>query len=129
MLTSFRCKSVPVTDILRNNNYKEWISQSMRITMLFNGEKVPCINTQLLQKCLTRFEHVSLITLDEVKLLPFEILTHVFLTLENEKFIAGLFLLPRSKNVLINMIMRIKIMCEACKKVYSENWDYSHALL
>ena len=129
MLTSFRCKSVPVTDILRNNNYKEWISQSMRITMLFNGEKVPCINTQLLQKCLTRFEHVSLITLNDVKLLSFEILTHVFLTLENEKVIAGLFLLPRSKNVLINMIARIKIMCEACKKVYIENWDYSHALL
>ena len=129
MLTSFRCKSVPVTDILRNNNYKEWISHSSRITMLFNGEKIPSINNDLFQRLYIRFDHVSQIVSSNVKLLPFEILTHVFLTLEKENTLAGHFLLPRSHTVLVNMLLRVKNMCESCKKIYPENWDYTHALI
>lgn len=113
ILSSARARHAPISSILRNNGMTQYIHQSMRITKLFNGQKVPNISDALMDRLLTRFEIICRVYTGYK--LTFEMVTYVLLKMENENTLAECFSLPSSKNVLKKSYNKLVRIVDECK--------------
>ncbi len=126
LLSSLRCKPVPVTKILKDNNLQMYISHSARITKLFNGEPVPVLSHQLIENLLRRWKElrdVAALSTD-IKGLPagIEMLTHVFLLAEGRPDLASAFTTHKTNNVSATQTQKFCQLIEKCARTSKLSW-------
>jgi hypothetical protein len=117
ILSSARSKHAPISSILRNNGMTQYIHQSVRISKLFNGEKIPEIDVLLFDKLIKRFGIICRACGNEYKLLTFEMISHILLKMENEEDLASCFSLPSSHDVLHKSYNRLLHIIGLCEKI------------
>ena len=117
ILSSARSKHTPISSIMRNNGMTQYIHQSVRISKLFNGQKIPEMNDVLLDKLVRRFDIICQACANGYKLLPFEMITHILLNMENEHDMADCFSLASSKQVLRKSYSRLEDIVNVCEKI------------
>ena len=126
LLSSLRCKPVPVTKILKDNNLQMYMSHSVRITKLFNGDPVPVLSHELIEKLLQRWKEirdVAALSLD-IKGLPagVEMLTHVFLLAEDRVDLASAFTTHKTNNVSATQTQKFCQLIEKCARTSKLSW-------
>ena len=105
--TSVRCRPTPIAAILRANGHATCAHTSVLISKVFNGEPVPVIPADLIEKIVHRFDiifHVANRASQhkaKKKIPPFEFLAHVFLYIEGKRDLAVGFSVHKSRNVLL----------------------------
>lgn len=98
---SMRCRPTPVSNILRSNGLPEWAGHSIRISKIFNGEPVPIIPCQLVDRLVLRFERIFRHSSSSNRKLPsFEFLTNIMLRIEGRNDLAQSFALHKTATVL-----------------------------
>ena len=116
LTTSNRCRPTPIANSLRNHpTLSMFMNHALRIAWTFNGDRVPSFSPTLSKKLLWRYSRVmsSLTTLNKQRLFSFELLTRVFLQMENETEMANMFPMHKTRSVMIpvdgqlNVIMRV----------------------
>jgi hypothetical protein len=94
---SIRCRPTPVGNILKQNGYSKWSNFSVRISKAFNGEPIPILSPDLIDKLSERFGVIFKASIGKKHKLPcFEYLTHVLLLCEKEPNLAESFVLHKS---------------------------------
>lgn len=118
LLTSTRCKSTPVANILRNiPGFARFSSQSIKISKLFNGEPVPVLSHEVMQRMLFRFSVLASVSnMVSGKLPSFELISHLSLRLDNHNLLSESFLIHKTANVLRASEQKLKILFAACKE-------------
>jgi hypothetical protein len=94
---SIRCRPTPVGNILRQNGFSKWANFSVRISKSFNGEPIPILSSDLIDRLALRFGIIFRASIGTKFKLPcFEYLTHVLLLCENRRDLAQSFVLHKS---------------------------------
>jgi hypothetical protein len=94
---SIRCRPTPVGNILRQNGYSKWSNFSVRISKAFNGEPIPILSPELIDKLSERFGIIFKASIGTKHKLPcFEYLTHVLLLCERQPDLAQSFVLHKT---------------------------------
>ena len=126
LLSSLRCKPVPVTKILKDNNLQMYMSQSVRITKLFNGDPVPVLSHALIGKLLCRWKEIRDVAAlsPNIKGLPagVEMLTHVFLLTEGRVDLASAFTTHKTNNVSATQTQKLRQLIEKCARTSNLSW-------
>ena len=98
---SVRCRPTPVANILRTHGFAKWSSFSIRITKLFNGEPIPVLSTDLIDRMVRRFAYIFHESSTTKQKLPsFEFITHLLLRIEGRPDLASSFVLHKTRAVL-----------------------------
>jgi len=125
LLSSLRCKPVPVAKILKDNNLQMYISHSVRLAKLFNGDPVPVLEYDLIARLLQRWKeiHDVAILAPDIKGLPgVEMLTHVFLLSENRADLASAFTTHKTNNVSATQSQKFSQLIEKCSRTSKLQW-------
>ncbi len=125
LLSSLRCKPVPVTKILKDNNLQMYMSQSVRITKLFNGDPIPILEMDLITRLLQRWKeiHDVAVLAPDIKGLPgVEMLTHVFLLAEDRADLASAFTTHKTNNVSATQTHKFSQLIEKCARTSTLKW-------
>jgi hypothetical protein len=94
---SIRCRPTPVGNILRQNGYSKWSNFSVRISKAFNGEPIPILSPELIDRLSERFGIIFKASIGTKHKLPcFEYLTHVLLHCEEKPELAQSFVLHKT---------------------------------
>ena len=113
---SVRCRPTPVANILRTHGFVKWASFSIRITKLFNGEAVPVLPPDLIQRLVRRFGlifHES--STQKQKLPSFEFITNILLRIEGRTDLAGSFALHKTRSVLRRIASELYVFISRIK--------------
>jgi hypothetical protein len=98
---SIRCRPTPVGNILRTHGFAKWSSLSIRITKIFNGEPVPVIPKDTIDRLVERFDTIFREASKQKKKLPsFEFITNILLRIEGRGDLAASFALHKTRSVL-----------------------------
>jgi len=129
LFSSLRCKPVPVTKILKDNHLQMYVSHSVRITKLFNGDPVPILSHELIQRLVKRFEEIQHVAANTpsigTKGLPGnEIVTHFFLLAENRSDLASAFTTHKTINVSQVQTQKFRMLIEKCAQTSPFSWDF-----
>jgi hypothetical protein len=94
---SIRCRPTPVGNILRQNGFSKWANFSVRISKSFNGEPIPILSPELIDRLAERFGIIFKASIGTKHKLPcFEYLTHILLLCERRPDLAQSFVLHKS---------------------------------
>jgi predicted Zn-ribbon and HTH transcriptional regulator len=119
---SVRCRPTPVANILRNHGFAKWANYSVRITKLFNGEPVPMIPVELLDRLVRRFDLIfQEASLRKKKLPSFEFITNILLRVEGREDLSQSFGLHKTRNVLRRIF---KELCEVIHGVSATTQEF-----
>jgi predicted Zn-ribbon and HTH transcriptional regulator len=98
---SIRCRPTPVANILRTHGFSKWANMSIRITKVFNGEPVPSIPTDLIERLVHRFDLIfHAASARKQKLPSFDFITNILLRIEGRVDLAQSFALQKTRTVL-----------------------------
>lgn len=101
--TSVRCRPTPVATILRNHGHSKWANSSIVISKQFNGEPIPRMNQELIDRLVHRFDMIfqaSAMTKPKQKVPCFEFVTHLMLFVEGRRDLAPAFSVHKTRAVL-----------------------------
>jgi predicted Zn-ribbon and HTH transcriptional regulator len=123
---SIRCRPTPVANILRTHGFPKWANCSVRITKLFNGEPVPCIPIELLNRLVNRFDLIFQEASTRKKKLPsFEFITNILLRVEGRDDLAQSFGLHKTRNVLRRIFTELCDVIRCVSQTSQEfTWDH-----
>jgi hypothetical protein len=86
---------------LRTHGFTKWSSLSIRITKIFNGEPVPVIPKETIDRLVARFDIIFRVASKQKKKLPsFEFITNILLRIEGRRDLACSFALHKTRAVL-----------------------------
>lgn len=118
--TSIRCRPTPISNILRNHGYAKWANHALLVTKRFNGDPVPQLSADLIERLVRRFNlifHVAVKSKQRHRIPCFEFITHVLLCVEGRPDLARSFSLHKNKAVLLNSIKNLKGLLPQLKDV------------
>jgi hypothetical protein len=124
---SIRCRPTPVGNILRTHGFAKWSSLAIRITKIFNGEPVPVIPKETINRLVERFETIFHEASRHKKKLPsFEFITNILLRIEGRSDLAASFALHKTRSVLRRISAELTSLIENVKlsnNTTSLQWD------
>jgi predicted Zn-ribbon and HTH transcriptional regulator len=98
---SIRCRPTPVGNILRTHGLAKWANLSIRITKLFNGEPIPLIPVEMIDRLVLRFDLIFRESSRQKQKLPsFEFITNILLRIEGRPDLSVAFALHKTRSVL-----------------------------
>ena len=101
LLSSVRCRSTPVTSILRAAGETDWLPFSTVISREFNGQCSPRLTQLTIDNIIARFKVITSVTTDKQrKSLGIDMLTSICLQAEGLEAAASCFVLMKTKAVL-----------------------------
>lgn len=128
LLTSLKCRPTPVSNILRSNNQQKWVGHAIRISKVFNGEPVPLLSKDIIDKLVRRFDViVKCANMFDGKLPSFEFLTHVFLRAENQNHLAQSFEIHKTSSVLKGSDAKMQKVFAKCESISGKDglhWNH-----
>jgi hypothetical protein len=132
LLSNLRCKPVPVERIFKTNRFQSLMSHSTRISKLFNTEPIPVLTTPMITRLVQRYDELyqTATVMFERKqyskaTLPGkEILTHIFLRMENRADLASAFTTHKTNNVSQDQNTAFWNLLLECSKTSSLKWTY-----
>ncbi len=127
LLNSLRCKPSSVANVLKNESkeFQQYVAFSNKIAKEFNGDAIPKLSLDLIEKLCIRFKQISEAALsipDFGKLPSVEILTHSFLRTEQRDDLAIFFQGHKDDKPLRLGDIRMRQLIEICRKK-SSNWE------
>jgi hypothetical protein len=126
VLSSLRCRPVPVQKILKENNRQDLIPHAVRISKLFNAEPIPILPHALIARLVHRWHEIrdAANEIPAIKSLPagFEMLTHVFLLAENRPDLANAFATHKTHNISATQTQRLCQLIEKCARTSRLSW-------
>jgi predicted Zn-ribbon and HTH transcriptional regulator len=122
---SIRCRPTPVGNILRTHGFSKWANLSIRITKLFNGDPIPLIPEELIDRLVFRFDLIFRESSKQKQKLPsFEFLTNILLRIEGRPDLASAFALHKTRAVLRRIANDLYELIEKTKETSSElKWE------
>ena len=122
---SIRCRPTPVGNILRTHGLSKWSSMSIRISKIFNGEPVPMLPVDLIERMVVRFDAIFHEASRTKKKLPsFEFITHILLRIEGRPELAKSFALHKTRSVLRRIYEDLKQLIHAVQSADTTlTWD------
>jgi ribosomal protein S27AE len=118
---SIRCRPTPVGNILRTHGFSKWANLSIRITKLFNGDPVPIIPDDLMERLVQRFDLIFRESSKQKQKLPsFEFLTNILLRIEGRPDLAKSFALHKTRVVLRRIATDLYTLIEKTKTIESD---------
>jgi predicted Zn-ribbon and HTH transcriptional regulator len=122
---SIRCRPTPVGNILRTHGFTKWANLAIRITKLFNGDPIPVIPSDILDRLVDRFDIIFRESSKQKKKLPsFEFITNILLRIEGRPDLAGSFALHKTRVVLRRIANDLYTLIENTKDDSSDlKWD------
>jgi len=127
MLNSLKCRPSAVANVLKEQGAGmiPYQMYAMKITKEFNGEEIPVLTLELVERCCERFHQLSLAALSQDKIgkLPsVEILTHFFLRAEGRDDLARLFFTHKDYGPLRVTELKLRTLVDICAKKFP-GWD------
>jgi ribosomal protein S27AE len=122
---SIRCRPTPVGNILRTHGFSKWANMAIRITKLFNGEPIPVIPPETIDRLVTRFDIIFRESSKQKQKLPsFEFITNILLRIEGRPDLAESFALHKTRVVLRRITADLYKLIDHTKETPSDlNWD------
>lgn len=131
LLSGIRCKPTSVEDILKRHGFHTFIPHSMRITKMFVGDPIPVLRLDLLARLVQRWDELNQAAMRlaqkqgaKCTLPGKEMLTHVFLVMENENGLASAFAIHKTNNVSQIHTPKFWMVVEECAKESKLSWTY-----
>jgi hypothetical protein len=127
ILTNVRCRPTPIVHILKQHELVAYIPQAVRISKIFNGEKVPCLDGPLMQRLVSRFRIlVAVARTSEVKLPSNDMMSHILLHLEGRSDLAECFPLQKTQSVLALSDDKVRLLIEGSRNIFPDmSWNLS----
>lgn len=122
---SIRCRPTPVGNILRTHGFPRWANIAIRITKLFNGEPIPVLPDDLVERLVERFDVIFRESSKQKQKLPsFEFITNILLRVEGRPDLASSFALHKTRVVLRRIAADLYRLIHSAPKTSSElKWD------
>lgn len=132
LLSSMRCKPVPIEKILKDNHLQAFIPHSTRMAKMFNGEPVPVLSMDLIERLVQRYDELyqAAVVLfqkqayTKISLPGKEMLAHVFLVMEQRSDLASAFTTHKTNNVSQLEKQKFWDLLHECSKTSSLSWRY-----
>lgn len=122
---SIRCRPTPVGNILCAQGLAKWSNMSIRISKIFNGEPVPVLPVDLIERMVARFDAIFHEASRTKKKLPsFEFITHILLRIEGQPELAKSFALHKTRTVLRRIYDDLQQLIQAVQTTDTTlTWD------
>jgi predicted Zn-ribbon and HTH transcriptional regulator len=122
---SIRCRPTPVGNILRTHGFSKWANLAIRITKLFNGDPIPVIPSEVIERLVLRFDVIFRESSRQKQKLPsFEFITNILLRIEGRPDLASSFALHKTRIVLRRIANDLYKLIEHTKEESSDlTWD------
>tara|TARA_B110000046_G_scaffold72446_1_gene80218 strand:+ start:1215 stop:2240 length:1026 start_codon:yes stop_codon:yes gene_type:complete len=115
---SIRCRPTPVGNIMRTHGFSKWAHLAIRITKIFNGDPVPVIASDLIDRLVARFDLIFKEATRQKKKLPsFEFITNILLRVEGRQDIASCFVLHKTRAVLVRISTSLYEIIDAVREL------------
>jgi hypothetical protein len=118
---SVRCRPTPVATVLRSSGFSKWSNSSVIISKMFNGEPVPKMSDDLINRLVHRFVIIFRAanlteTSDKQKIPSFEFLTHILLHIEGEQRLAKSFKTHKTRSILLKTFHQFTVLLDIVKR-------------
>lgn len=121
---SIRCRPTPVANILRTHGYPRYAGSATRITKIFNGEPVPRLPADLIDRLVARFNEIFKQSSQyKKKLPPFEFITNILLCVEGREDLAFSFSMHKTRIVLRRIADALYKIIDAIRDQSAFSWD------
>jgi predicted Zn-ribbon and HTH transcriptional regulator len=122
---SIRCRPTPVANILRTHGFTKWANLAIRITKLFNGDPIPVIPSDVIDRLVLRFDIIFRESSKKKQKLPsFEFITNILLRIEGRPDLASSFALHKTRAVLRRIAADLYMLIEHTEDTQSNlKWD------
>jgi len=122
-----RARPTPIATILRENGLSKYASLSLKISLQFNGEKVPKLSKAMIDRVVRRYEVISKV-LDQrnVRAFSTECLIPTLLSLEHRHDLSDLFLKHRTRAVLTELDQKLNELLPDIRKISPADLKWAH---
>jgi hypothetical protein len=127
---SVRCRPTPVASILRASGYSKWANSSIVISKMFNGEPIPKLSNDLIDRLVHRFIIIfrvaNIQNATKQKIPSFEFLTHILLYIEGEFRLATSFKTHKTRSILLKTFNQFKCLLEVIKQSPQNDMEWKN---